>query len=73
MTVSNGESQNQSVNLTISPVGWLILLLLLYYWAHSRTGYRLIYYALVLILVFLLVQNGDTIQRVMIKGEVQAS
>ncbi|WP_067929539.1 hypothetical protein [Alicyclobacillus shizuokensis] len=73
MTVSTGESQNQSVNLTISPVGWLILLLLLYYWAQSRTGYRLIYYALVLILVFLLVQNGDTIQRVMIKGEVQAS
>lgn len=64
-----GSSAPQSKAVKLSPVGWMLLLLGLYVLSKSRTGYHLIYYALVLILVYLVVSNYQSIDALL--GRIQ--
>jgi len=48
-------------NRQISIIGWFILLLLLYFVSKTTTGYKMIYYALILIGLVLFLGQSNTI------------
>lgn len=49
-------------------IGWAVILLLLFALNKTKVGHTLIYWGLVLILMFLFLNNYQRIQAVMIKG-----
>lgn len=50
-------------------IGWVIFLLLLYLFSKNKTGNKIIYFSLFLILTLLLLTNYKEIVGVMVKGE----
>lgn len=46
-------------------LGWVIFLLLLYAWSKTKTGYAVIYYSLILILLLMFTQNYVAVENVM--------
>ncbi|MBX6361658.1 MAG: hypothetical protein IRZ03_16455 [Acidobacterium ailaaui] len=51
----------------VKPLGWIIVLLGLYVVSKSRTGYHVLYFALVLILVFLLAANYQQVDALILE------
>jgi len=51
--------ENNKVKLTF--VGWVIFIFLLYLFSKNKFGYKMIYYSLVLILIYLLITSTKKI------------
>lgn len=51
--------------MRLTPIGWILVLLGLYALSKSRTGYHVLYYALVLILLFLVVTHYRQLEGLM--------
>lgn len=50
----------------LTAVGWLVALLLLYFVSKTKLGHALIYFVLLLVLVFLLLNNYKQINKVIL-------
>lgn len=56
-------------NVTLTTVGWLLVIAALYAWSKSRAGHTIIYMALSLILLLLVLTNYSLISSVVFKKE----
>lgn len=54
-------------NYSLTPVGYIVAFLLLYFVSKSKLGHALIYFTLLLVLVFTLLVNYRQIDKVMFK------
>lgn len=66
---SGPETSQPSNTEKLTLLGWIVLLLALYAWNHTKTGHTIIFYVLALTILYLFVRNYNLILPKLTKGD----